>query len=132
MWKKTKENPDSLTPAEFLIFYLQDGNVCGQTVDVVLKRFPAFLNKWKKLLNSCKLCKSDIKRLSGHIPRKLRNILLKEYLEWSKTYISYKKYKFSETIIVDMRIRYIVHKGRVYPVFPDTLEGEVSYGYTDL
>lgn len=132
LWKRVTNNPDRLSPAEFILFYLQEGDVCGFSPAYALKMFPQFIVKWRYLLDSCRIWKEDISRLRGLVPRKFRKLLAEEYRRMSRLCISYKKYRFTDKIVVDMRTRYIIHMNRIYPVPMIPEEEDISYGYSDL
>lgn len=132
MWKRVSDNPDRLSPAEFIIFYLQEGHVCGFNQSYALKVFRDFMVKWRYLLYTCRLRKHDMDRLRGMVPRKLRKALADEYKKLSRLYISYRKYRYLGKITVDMRIRYIIHEDRIYPVPPVQEEEDIFYEYTSF
>jgi len=132
LWKRVTSNPDRLSPAEFILFYLQEGDVCGFSPAYALKMFSQFIVKWRYLLDSCRIWKKDISRLRGLVPRKFRKLLAEEYRRVSRLYISYKKYRFTDKIVVDMRTRYVIHMNRIYPVPMIPEEEDISYGYSDL
>lgn len=131
-WKRVVDKPDRLSPAEFILFYLQEGNVCGFSPAYALKMFPQFIIRWRYLLASCRIWKEDISRLRGLVPRRFRKLLAEEYKRVSRLYISYKKYRFTGEIVINMQTRYVVHMDRIYPVPVIPEEEDISYGYTNL
>lgn len=132
LWRKVIDKPDRLSPAEFIVFYLQEGNVCGSSPAYALKMFPQFIVKWRYLLNSCRILREDMSRLRGLVPRRFRKLLSEEYKRVSRLYISYKKYRFTGELVINMRTRYIIHMNRIYPIPMVPEEEDLSYGYINL